>query len=360
MSYPSLCRGEARAVAHGLRQPGNPGPHPQPFAELRQLALDPRGELRALRSRSDQAHLAPEDVDDLGQLVEVEASQHAAEAGAARVALASPDGSGAGLGVGHHGAELEDGEHPAPGPEPALAVEHRAAVLEADGERDDGNEKQPQRPEEDQREGDERQIERALVAVARRIRYRAPVARGLRRLHPRPRRCWLFSHSESVSRSPAGPFYAGRAAGRINRHQPAHPLTAAWKAPAFPDAYHSNSGRRFATERLVVAQFEISPCFSNYKEYLTKPDRIMMLLTSTEGSAAMEKRKAPGKAYRKGLSVFELFEMFPDEASAASGSRMSGGQMGATVGTVGPRAPARFLTRSPCPTGVRVAASTSA
>ena len=30
----------------------------------------------------------------------------------------------------------------------------------------------------------------------------------------------------------------------------------------------------------------------------------------------MEKQKAPGKSYRKGLSVFELFEMFPDEASA--------------------------------------------
>ena len=30
----------------------------------------------------------------------------------------------------------------------------------------------------------------------------------------------------------------------------------------------------------------------------------------------METKKAPGKAYREGLSVFELFEMFPDEASA--------------------------------------------
>ena len=30
----------------------------------------------------------------------------------------------------------------------------------------------------------------------------------------------------------------------------------------------------------------------------------------------MAKQKAPGKADRKGLSVFELFEMFPDEASA--------------------------------------------
>ena len=30
----------------------------------------------------------------------------------------------------------------------------------------------------------------------------------------------------------------------------------------------------------------------------------------------MEKQKAPGKAYGKGLSVFELFEMFPDEDSA--------------------------------------------
>ena len=30
----------------------------------------------------------------------------------------------------------------------------------------------------------------------------------------------------------------------------------------------------------------------------------------------MGKQKAPGKAYRKGLTVFELFEWFPDEASA--------------------------------------------
>lgn len=30
----------------------------------------------------------------------------------------------------------------------------------------------------------------------------------------------------------------------------------------------------------------------------------------------MGKQKAPGKSYRKGLSVFELFEMFPDEAAA--------------------------------------------
>ena len=30
----------------------------------------------------------------------------------------------------------------------------------------------------------------------------------------------------------------------------------------------------------------------------------------------MANQKAPGKAYRKGLSVFELFEMFPDEAAA--------------------------------------------
>ena len=32
--------------------------------------------------------------------------------------------------------------------------------------------------------------------------------------------------------------------------------------------------------------------------------------------AAMGKQKAPGKAYRRGLTVFELFERFPDEASA--------------------------------------------
>ena len=43
----------------------------------------------------------------------------------------------------------------------------------------------------------------------------------------------------------------------------------------------------------------------------------------------MGKQKAPGKSYRRGLSVFELFEMFPDEAAARrwfEGVRWAGGR----------------------------------
>ena len=43
----------------------------------------------------------------------------------------------------------------------------------------------------------------------------------------------------------------------------------------------------------------------------------------------MGKQKAPGKAYRQGLSVFELFEMFPDEAAARKwfeATRWAGGR----------------------------------
>ena len=31
----------------------------------------------------------------------------------------------------------------------------------------------------------------------------------------------------------------------------------------------------------------------------------------------MGKQKAPGKAYRQGITIFDLFEMFPDEESGA-------------------------------------------
>src|SRR5262245_35529647 len=47
-------------------------------------------EARALRARADQAHLAPQDIEELGQLVEARPAQEDADGGAARIALARP------------------------------------------------------------------------------------------------------------------------------------------------------------------------------------------------------------------------------------------------------------------------------
>ena len=38
--------------------------------------------------------------------------------------------------------------------------------------------------------------------------------------------------------------------------------------------------------------------------------------------------KAPGKAFRQGLSIKALFKMFPDDERRNGGSRKSGGRMG--------------------------------
>jgi hypothetical protein len=121
-----------------------------------------------LGTRPHQRHLAEEDVEELGQLVERGAAQEMPDARDARVVggLVDELAQAVGLldqvlqpvGVRHHGAELDHLEGTAILAGAQLAVEDRAAAVEADGEGDDADDGQGKR----QRQGREEQVEGAL------------------------------------------------------------------------------------------------------------------------------------------------------------------------------------------------------
>ncbi len=97
--------------------------------------------VRQHRPGSDDAHVAAQDVPELRQLVEAEPPQHPPQRGHARVAFellpSRPFRRGGGvgcqmlfqpgLGIGHHGAELEHGKRPAATPDARLAKQHPTA-----------------------------------------------------------------------------------------------------------------------------------------------------------------------------------------------------------------------------------------
>src|SRR5437899_1453915 len=60
-----------------------------------------------LRARADQAHLAPQNVHELGKLVEAEAPEPGAERGPSRIAGLRPHRTAFGLGAGTHRPEVE-------------------------------------------------------------------------------------------------------------------------------------------------------------------------------------------------------------------------------------------------------------
>ena len=151
--------------AHPLGQARDPRPHAQPPGKPRRPTFEPRGQFRAFRPRAHQAHLAPQDVDRLGQLVEMEPAQHLPRARHPPVPRRGQYGPGAVLRVFHHGPELEDGEHPAAAAQAGLAVEHPPAVLQPDGQRDNGAEQSPQRQQRQQEKTENGEVEGALVAL---------------------------------------------------------------------------------------------------------------------------------------------------------------------------------------------------
>ena len=83
------------APAVDLGPAGDPRLHLVPQHVLRVAVLELLDEVRALGPRPDQRHVAPQHVPELGQLVDVEAPEEAAERRAARVFLVGPDGPGA-------------------------------------------------------------------------------------------------------------------------------------------------------------------------------------------------------------------------------------------------------------------------
>ena len=114
------------APAVDLRPAGQAGLHLVAQHVLRNAVLELLDEVRALGARADDRHVAPEDVPELRQLVEVRPPEEAAERRHARVVLARPDRAGLALGVVQHRAELDDRERLAVEAHALLPVEHRA------------------------------------------------------------------------------------------------------------------------------------------------------------------------------------------------------------------------------------------
>src|SRR6202008_1580184 len=106
----------------------------------------------------DEAHLTPEDVPELRQLVHGRAAENPPDPCDARVPLGGLQGSEPRAGIRHHGPEV-----PAPEMLPAvsdalLTVEPRPPILDLDGQCDDG----PERRRAEQPEARQRHVERAL------------------------------------------------------------------------------------------------------------------------------------------------------------------------------------------------------
>src|SRR5690606_33933137 len=90
------------------------------------------------RSRSHEAHLAPQDIEQLGQLIEFEAPEAGADRRNAGVAPSGKLASGI-FRTRYHGAELPDAEGLALLADTLLAEEDRAPILAPDQHPDHHN-----------------------------------------------------------------------------------------------------------------------------------------------------------------------------------------------------------------------------
>src|SRR5262249_54438091 len=95
-----------------LRQPAQAGPNPEPVAVLREGALEPGHDLGALRARADQAHLTPQDIDQLRPFVDVTGTQDPTDRRDARVSATRPHRPGITLAPHIHRPDLVDGDDP--------------------------------------------------------------------------------------------------------------------------------------------------------------------------------------------------------------------------------------------------------
>ena len=114
--------------------------------------------LPALRAGADDAHVALEDVDQLRQLVNAGGADDLADSGDAGVVLAGGAGAPVLLRIHDHGAELDHHEAPAADGAALLFVEHRAAVVQPDGQGRD----QQDRGQDDQRQRAQHYVEKSL------------------------------------------------------------------------------------------------------------------------------------------------------------------------------------------------------
>src|SRR5690606_7547085 len=148
-----------------LPQPGQAGPHQEPLLLPLLILLDLA---RQGRAWPDEAHIAPQDIDQLRQLVETELPQVFPDAGQARIVRVLEDPSVTTDGpdqlrpllvrIGDHASELDHAERPAILPEPGLEVEGTTFGVSPDKPGDDQHRKR----QDDERTRRDQDVERAL------------------------------------------------------------------------------------------------------------------------------------------------------------------------------------------------------
>src|SRR5262249_57898794 len=117
---------DARAVAVlDLRPAGDARPDGVTLHVEGDLARELLDEERTFGPRADEAHVALEDVPELGQFVEPRHPDEAADPRHAFVFVARPDGPARLLGVGPHRSKLVERERPAVLADALLRVQRR-------------------------------------------------------------------------------------------------------------------------------------------------------------------------------------------------------------------------------------------
>src|SRR5882672_3399343 len=111
---------------------------------IRDALLELLDELRALRARPYQTHLAPQDVEKLRGLIDAKLADDPPDSRHARVVLAGPDRA-VSFGVGSHRAELEDPEPTPMQPDALLRIDDRPRRFDPDGDRRQDHERSRER-----------------------------------------------------------------------------------------------------------------------------------------------------------------------------------------------------------------------
>src|SRR6266849_525374 len=113
--------------------------HREPLHVVRDLPLEFVDELRPLGTRPDEAHVAEQHIEELGELVESYPTEESPHVGHARVAWLGPYRSRGPLRVVAHGAKLVEDEDAAIQTGAGLAVQDRPGGLELDRDGDEGH-----------------------------------------------------------------------------------------------------------------------------------------------------------------------------------------------------------------------------
>jgi hypothetical protein len=111
---------------------GNAGADGVPFIVERYLLTEILDKLRPLRTWTDEAHFAAQNVYELRQFVETVLAESTANTSDSRIVGPSPLGFTVGLGIDFHGSKFEQAEAFASTADSKLSVENRTRGIESD------------------------------------------------------------------------------------------------------------------------------------------------------------------------------------------------------------------------------------